>query len=29
MFDPKINLSVTKDGDPLYAKARQDGIETV
>jgi carbon-monoxide dehydrogenase catalytic subunit len=29
MFDPKISLSVTKDGDPLYAKARKDGIETV
>ncbi|TKB25460.1 anaerobic carbon-monoxide dehydrogenase catalytic subunit [Desulfopila sp. IMCC35006] len=29
MFDPKISLSVTTDGDPLYAKARKDGIETV
>jgi len=29
MFDPKISLSVTKDGDLLYAKARKDGIETV
>ena len=29
MFDPKISLSVTNDGDPLYAKARKDGIETV
>lgn len=29
MFDPKINLSVTTDGEELYAKARKDGIETV
>ena len=29
MFDPKISLSITNDGDPLYAKARKDGIETV
>ena len=29
MFDPKTNLSITQDGDPLYAKARKDGIETV
>ena len=29
MFDPKISLSVTTDGDLLYAKARKDGIETV
>lgn len=29
MFNPKSNLSVTTDGDQLYAKARQDGIETV
>ena len=29
MFDPKTSLSVTQDGDPLYAKARKDGIETV
>lgn len=29
MFDPKTNLSITQDGDLLYAKARKDGIETV
>jgi carbon-monoxide dehydrogenase catalytic subunit len=29
MFDPKDSLSVTEDGNRLYAKARQDGIETV
>jgi carbon-monoxide dehydrogenase catalytic subunit len=29
MFDPKDSLSVTQDGDQLYAKARKDGIETV
>ena len=29
MFDPRERLSVTQDGDRLYAKARQDGIETV
>ncbi len=29
MFDPKVSLSITSDGDRLYAKARQDGIETV
>ena len=29
MFDPKDSLSVTQDGDRLYAKARQDGVETV
>ncbi len=29
MFDPKFSLSITRDGDPLYAKARRDGIETV
>ena len=29
MFDPKISLSATTDGDLLYAKARKDGIETV
>ena len=29
MFDPKESLSVTQDGDRLYAKAQQDGVETV
>jgi carbon-monoxide dehydrogenase catalytic subunit len=29
MFDQKSSLSVTKDGDLLYAKARRDGVETV
>ncbi|MFH1980669.1 MAG: anaerobic carbon-monoxide dehydrogenase catalytic subunit [Pseudomonadota bacterium] len=29
MFDPKESHSVTQDGDRLYAKARQDGVETV
>ena len=29
MFDPKENMSITQDGDLLYTKARQDGIETV
>ena len=29
MLDKKISLSITQDGDPLYAKARKDGIETV
>ena len=29
MFDPKASLSITSDGDRLYAKARQDGVETV
>jgi anaerobic carbon-monoxide dehydrogenase catalytic subunit len=29
MFDSKTNLSITQDGDLLYAKARKDGIETV
>ena len=29
MFDQKSSLSVTKDCDLLYAKARKDGVETV
>jgi hypothetical protein len=29
MFDPKDNLTITQDGDLLFAKAVQDGIETV
>ena len=29
MFDPRESLSVTQDGDLLFAKARQDGVETV
>lgn len=29
MFDPEHSLSVTQDADRLYAKAREDGIETV
>jgi carbon-monoxide dehydrogenase catalytic subunit len=29
MFDSRESLSVTQDGDRLYAKARQDGVETV
>ena len=29
MLDKNISLSITQDGDPLYAKARKDGIETV
>jgi len=29
MFDPKDNLTITQDGDLLFAKALQDGIETV
>jgi len=29
MFDPKESVSVTQDGNLLYAKAQQDGIETV
>lgn len=28
MFDPEHSLSVTQDADRLYAKAREDGIET-
>ena len=28
MFDPKGSLSITQDGDRLFAKAQQDGIET-
>jgi carbon-monoxide dehydrogenase catalytic subunit len=29
MFDPKDNLTITQDGDLLFAKAVHDGIETV
>lgn len=29
MFDSKESLSITSDGDRLYAKAKADGIETV
>ncbi len=29
MFDPKDNLTITQDGDLLFAKAVQDGIKTV
>ena len=29
MFDPRESLSVTQDGDRLFAKAQQDGVETV
>lgn len=29
MFDPKSNISVTDDGNRLYARARQENIETV
>ncbi|RJQ84734.1 MAG: anaerobic carbon-monoxide dehydrogenase catalytic subunit [Desulfobacteraceae bacterium] len=29
MFDPKANVSVTEDGNRLYARARQENIETV
>jgi carbon-monoxide dehydrogenase catalytic subunit len=29
MFDPKESLSVTQDGDRLFSKAQQDGVETV
>ena len=29
MFDPRESLSVTQDGDLLFAKARQYGVETV
>ncbi|MBL0712080.1 MAG: anaerobic carbon-monoxide dehydrogenase catalytic subunit [Desulfosarcina sp.] len=29
MFDPQDSLSITQDGDRLFAKAQQDGVETV
>ena len=29
MFDPKTNVSVTEDGNRLFARAKQENIETV